>query len=72
MAFKIGDSLDELREAKRVLDRAGVRAAAVDHKVTKSLYFVDPDGNAVELYVDASDAWKEDPDLVAGAGPLEL
>ena len=72
VAFKIGDSLDELREAKRQLDHAGVRAAPVDHVVTQSLYFQDPDGNTVELYVDSSDAWKEDPDLVAGASPLEL
>ena len=28
--------------------------------------------NAVELYVDSSDAWTSDPQLVATGGPLEL
>ena len=72
VAFKIGDSLDELREARAMLDAAGVRTNPVDHDVTKSLYMADPDGNGVELYVDASDAWRTDPQRVAQGGPLTL
>ena len=72
VAFKIGDSLDELRAAKKVLDAAGVAAQPIDHEVTKSLYLSDPDGNGVELYVDASDVWKRDPQRVAQLSPLEL
>jgi catechol 2,3-dioxygenase len=72
VAFKIGDSLDELREAKAALERAGIRGRPTDHEVTKSLYFEDPDGNGVELYVDASDAWRQDPQRVAQIAPLEL
>jgi len=72
IAFKIGDDLDDLRDAKSQLDNAGVPSAPVDHEVTKSLYFADPDGNQVELYVDASDAWREEPQRVAQSGPLAI
>jgi catechol 2,3-dioxygenase len=72
VAFNIGKSLDELREAKAKLDAAGVACTPIDHEVTKSLYFADPDGNGVELYVDASDVWRREPQRVAQMQPLEL
>ena len=72
VAFKVGDDLERLREAKRHLEAAGVQVRAVDHEVTQSLYFDDPDGNNIELYVDTSDVWKRDPQRVAAAKPLEL
>lgn len=72
VAFKIGDTLDELREAKAHLESAGIKLRTADHSVSQSLYFHDPDGNMVELYVDGSDAWKKEPALVAQAEPLEL
>ena len=72
VAFKIGESLDELREARAKLEAAGVRTQPIDHEVTKSLYLHDPDGNGVELYVDASDAWKREPQRVAQIAPLAL
>jgi len=72
VAFKIGNSLDVLREAKAHLDAAGVRTRPVDHEVTQSLYFEDPDGNGVELYVDTSDVWRREPQKVAQGEPLEL
>lgn len=72
VAFKIGNSLDELKDAKRILDEAGIQCAPVDHEVTQSLYFADPDGNQVELYVDVSDVWKREPQRVAQSSKLEL
>ena len=72
VAFNIGTSLDELREAKAKLEAAGIATTPIDHEVTKSLYFADPDGNGVEVYVDASDAWRREPQLVAKVMPLEL
>jgi len=72
VAFKIGNTLDELREAKTRLEGAGVNATAFDHVVTQSLYFPDPDGNTVELYVDTSDVWKTNPQTVASIEPLQL
>ena len=72
VAFRIGDNLDQLREARSMLEAAGVVPTPMDHEVTKSLYFADPDGNGVELYVDVSDVWRRDPQRVAQAQPLEL
>jgi catechol 2,3-dioxygenase len=72
VAFKIGDSIEELREAKLKLETEGVKVAARDHRVSKSLYFDDPDGNTIELYVDVSDAWKQDPQQVAYSEPMGL
>ena len=63
IAFKVG-GIDDLREAKKRLEAAGRTVAPVDHHVTKSLYFRDPDGNALELYADGSDDWKQDPDAL--------
>jgi catechol 2,3-dioxygenase len=74
VALKIGDSLDDLREAKRWLDRNGIEIDHTsDHIVSKSIYFHDPDGNQLEVFVDSDPAlWRDDPTLVATAGPLEL
>jgi catechol 2,3-dioxygenase len=72
VAFKIGTTLDELREARATLEAAGVHTVPIDHDVTKSLYFADPDGNGVEVYVDVSDAWRGDPARIANVRPLEL
>jgi catechol 2,3-dioxygenase len=66
VGIKVGDSLDELRAAKRDLERAGVAIDGMsDHTVSQSLYLRDPDGNEVELYVDADESlWKHDPAAV--------
>jgi catechol 2,3-dioxygenase len=72
VAFNIGDSLDELREARQKLEAVGISPTPIDHEVAKSLYFADPDGNGIELYVDTSDVWRRDPQRVAQVRPLEL
>ena len=72
VAFCIGEKLDELVEAKAHLEAAGIETTPIDHEVTKSLYFDDPDGNNVELYVNVSDAWRKDPQVIAQIHPLEL
>lgn len=44
-----------------------------DHRVSQSLYLTDPDGNEIELYVDADPRiWKDDPSAVATVEPLDL
>ncbi|MCI0426572.1 MAG: hypothetical protein L0Z46_00985 [Nitrospiraceae bacterium] len=45
-----------------------------DHTVSQSLYLRDPDGNEVELYVDADESvWKNNPAAVlAPFKPLQL
>lgn len=75
IGIKIGDSLDELRAAKRDLEQAGVSITGMsDHTVSQSLYLADPDGNEVELYVDADPStWKKNPEaVVAPVKPLHL
>jgi catechol 2,3-dioxygenase len=73
LAFRISGGIDALRSAKARLEAAGVAAAAFDHTVTKSLYVRDPDGNLVELYVNSSAAWRENPTLILSeGGPLTL
>ncbi len=66
VGFKIGNTDDELRQAKAELVAANVTIIGqTDHTVTHSLYILDPDGNELELYVDVSDVWKTDPSAVA-------
>jgi catechol 2,3-dioxygenase len=45
-----------------------------DHTVSQSLYLQDPDGNEVELYVDADESvWKNHPAaVVSPIKPLHL
>jgi catechol 2,3-dioxygenase len=66
IGIKIGESLEELRDAKKELEQAGITISGLsDHTVSQSLYLSDPDGNEVELYVDNPEAnWKEHPMLV--------
>lgn len=66
IGIKVGDSLDELRQAKRELEQAGIAIDGMsDHTVSQSLYLKDPDGNEVELYADADESlWKNNPAAV--------
>ncbi len=74
VAFKVGDSLDELRECKACLERNGVAILGIsDHGVSQSLYIEDPDGIGIELYVDADPAlWRDNPAAVMTTRPLKL
>ncbi len=72
VAFCIGTDIEQLKEAKAHLEAAGVKPTPIDHEVTKSLYFDDPDGNNIEVYVDSSDAWREEPQRIAQLAPLDL
>src|SRR5256885_12488409 len=50
--LKVGETDDELRDAVRDLEAAGVSiVGSSDHGVTHSLYIQDPDGNQIELYI---------------------
>ncbi len=74
VALRIGDDLDTLREARDHLQACGVPIQWIaDHTVSQSIYVADPDGNNVELYVDADPAiWRDDPAAVAHATGLTL
>jgi|AntRauTorcE11898_2_1112593.scaffolds.fasta_scaffold00426_4 catechol 2,3-dioxygenase len=49
------ESADALREAAEGLRERGVTFTAVDHGISKALYFDDSDGNGVEVYLDTRD-----------------
>jgi catechol 2,3-dioxygenase len=74
VALRIGTTLEELRAARAHLEAHGVRDLRLrDHVVSQSIYLSDPDGNNIELYVDADPAiWREKPETVATSRPLEL
>ena len=73
VAFKVGESIDDLRCAKEHLEAHGVVIVRMtDHTVSQSIYFNDPDGNAIEVYVDTSEIWKTHPQSVATISPLSL
>lgn len=74
VALRIGSTLDELRAAQAHLRANGITDMRVrDHVVSQSIYVNDPDGNNIELYVDADEAiWREKPDTVANSRPLAL
>jgi catechol 2,3-dioxygenase len=74
VAFKVGDSLDDLRRFRARLREHNIPILGMsDHKVSQALYLKDPDGIEVEVYVDADPTiWKEDPKAVATIRPLVL
>lgn len=74
VALKVGDSLDALRAAKAWLEAQGVTLdRSADHRVSQSLYFSDPDGNQIEVFVDGDPRiWRDDPTAVATREPLVL
>src|SRR5207247_8321616 len=74
VALRIGTTLDELRAARAHLEAHGIAKMRIrDHVVSQSIYVDDPDGNMVELYVDADPStWREKPEAVANSRPLSL
>jgi catechol-2,3-dioxygenase len=73
--LKVGDTDDELREARAQVQAAGVQiSGASDHTVTHSLYILDPDGNEIELYIDVAEVdWKANPEaILTPTKPLSL
>jgi len=74
VAFKVGESLEELRAFRDHLAAHGiVLAGQADHRVSQAVYFHDPDGLMLEAYVDADPAiWQGDPGAVAFIGALDL
>ena len=74
VAFKVGDSLDQLRDCKKNLEQHGVPLLGTsDHGVSQSLYIQDPDGIEIELYVDADPSvWRDNPAALTTLKPLIL
>ena len=67
VGWKIGESLDDLKQARdRIREQGYAIEGLSDHTISQSLYLRDPDGNEVELFVDnpAFD-WKSDTSWMA-------
>ncbi len=66
IGLKIGDTLEELKQAKKELEEAGVPILGLsDHTVSKSIYLSDPDGNEVEVFIDVNPSvWLNNPSAI--------
>ena len=74
VALKIGNDLSALRDAKAHLTAHKVEIVRMrDHDVSQSIYFNDPDGNMLEVFVDADpQIWRADASRVATSNELNL
>lgn len=74
VAFRIGDSYDQLKQAAEELRARGVEIErSADHRASLSVYFRDPDGNQIEFYVDQPrETWAHIPGAIAYYAPLEV
>ena len=64
---------DAIKLAHGVLKERGLLRGATDHRVSRSLYTVDPDGNEVELYCDAPrEDWEGLDNPFANPRPLRI
>ena len=74
--LKVGDNDDDLREVVSHLAKHGIPVLSASvHAITHSLYIADPDGNEIELYIDAlpHETWRDDPSSIfAPIRPLKL
>jgi catechol 2,3-dioxygenase len=61
---ELGRAVDQLRAAD-------IEFAAVDHGISKSLYFSDPDGHGVEVYCDTREL-RHRPEWEGIAAPLDV
>jgi catechol 2,3-dioxygenase len=58
LAFEVENEVDLVDGYNRAI-AAGVQFTSTeDHDVAHSLYFIDPDGNLVEVYADVMDDWR--------------
>ncbi|ETX07153.1 VOC family protein [Candidatus Entotheonella palauensis] len=63
------EDLDELKEVYQNLKAHGVTIdRLVDHKMTQSVYFFDPDGNRIEFFFNSTDTPEEGLALMRAPG----
>ena len=76
-AMQIEGGIPELKELHQRLQAKGVTiTGAIDHTITKSVYFLDPDGNQLEIFAEGFDEPLEALDFIRQGTyrvkPLEL
>jgi catechol 2,3-dioxygenase len=67
LAFEYASLQEMFEEYARLRDLGIHPHAALDHGMTISLYYVDPDGNSVELQADAYGDWARSTEFVLNA-----
>jgi catechol 2,3-dioxygenase len=74
VAITLQGGPDDLRAFARELRDRGVELEmALDHLVSRSVYFRDPDGNRIEVFVDMPRAaWEHIPGAIAYGAPLSV
>ena len=77
IAFQIAGGLPELSELKGRLEEMGATISrTTDHTITKSVYFLDPDGNELEIFAEGFADPKDALDFIKQGtnrqAPLEL
>jgi len=76
-AMQVQGGIPELKEMKQKLEDMGATiTSTTDHTITKSVYFLDPDGNQLEIFAEGFDEPTEALDFIRQGTyrvkPLEL
>ena len=58
LAFETETEADLVEGYKRAMDAGHKFPRTVDHDITRSIYGMDPEGNAVEVYADTTKEWR--------------
>jgi uncharacterized protein (TIGR03086 family) len=73
VAMRIGDSIEDLRNAhRRLVETRTPIVGMFDFVIQKAIQIEDPDGTMVELYIDRDVPWRTDPNIFEKALPTEL
>ena len=74
VAITLQGGPDELRAFAGELRACGIELEmALDHLVSQSVYFCDPDGNLIEVFVDMPRAaWEHIPSAITYGAPLSV
>lgn len=69
----VADSFDTVKTMHQKLKVHGVQGIrTVDHGVTKSVYFKDPEGNELEIYCEVPEQPWQEMDTIIKSDPLNL
>ncbi|MBV9324747.1 MAG: TIGR03086 family protein [Chloroflexi bacterium] len=73
VAVRVGETIEDLRNAHRRLVEAGTPIVGMfDFVIQKAIQIEDPDGTIVELYIDTDAPWRTDPSIFEKALPKAL
>ena len=73
VAVRVGESIEDLRNAHRRLVETGMPILGIiDFVIQNSILIEDPDGTMVELYIDTDVPWRTDPTIFEKALPKAL